>query len=161
VTEQQPTAARDELAVARFVEQFALLFSEAGVPRMPARVFALLLVTDSRKRTAGQLAEELKASPAAISGAVRYLDQVGLATKRRDPGERRDHYEVVEDVWYEAYAHREKQLSDWARALDEGAAAVGPHTPAGRRLTESSRFFDFLRTELPALMAKWRAQEGS
>jgi DNA-binding MarR family transcriptional regulator len=156
---EQPTAAGDELAVARFVEQFALLFAAAGVPRMPARVFALLLVTDSRKRTASQLADGLKASPAAISGAVRYLDQVGLVVKRRDPGERRDHYEVVEDVWYEAYANREKQLSAWARALDAGAAAVGADTPAGRRLTESSRFFDFLRAELPALMAKWRAQQ--
>ena len=156
---EQSTAARDELAVARFVEQFALLFYAAGVSRMPARVFALLLVTDSGKRTAGQLAEALKASPAAISGAVRYLDQVGLVVKRRDPGERRDHYEVVEDLWYEVYANRDKQLSDWARALDSGVAAVGPDTPAGRRLAESSQFFDFLRAELPALMAKWRAQE--
>lgn len=156
----QPTGFRDEQAVARFVEQFALLFSDAGVPRMPARVFALLLATDSGKSTAGQLAEALRASPAAISGAVRYLDQVGLVVRRRDPGERRDHYEVAHDVWYEAYANRDKQLNDWSRALDTGVAAVGEDTPAGRRLRQTSRFFDFLREELPALMAKWRALEG-
>jgi predicted transcriptional regulator len=147
----------DELA--RFVERFALLLVESGVPRMPARVFGSLLVSEEGKRTAGELADALRVSPAAISGAVRYLAQVGLAVRARDPGERRDHYEVTDDLWYEAYANRDKQLEQWANLMEEGAAVVGGQSKAGARLAQSGRFFDFLREEMPGLMRRWREYE--
>jgi DNA-binding transcriptional regulator GbsR (MarR family) len=146
----------NEEAVARFVERFALFLVESGVPRMPARVFGSLLVAEDGSRTASELAEQLKVSPAAISGAVRYLTQVGLVIRARHPGERRDHYEVVDDLWYEAYAHRDKQLEQWARLMGDGVEVVGPDTKVGRRLDQSSKFFDFLRSEIPGLMARWR-----
>ena len=85
---------RDEEAVMRFVERCALTLTEAGIPRMPARVFVALLVSDDGRRTAAELAEMLKVSPAAISNAVRYLQQVRLAVREREPGERRDHYRL-------------------------------------------------------------------
>jgi DNA-binding transcriptional regulator GbsR (MarR family) len=66
---------RDDAAVGRFVERFAAILEDSGVPRMPARVFVGLLATDSGSLTAAELAERLQASPAAISGAVRYLAQ--------------------------------------------------------------------------------------
>src|SRR5882757_167509 len=94
---ESPSPRQDD--VARFVERFALMMAEAGLPRMPARVFGALLVTDTGKRTAGELAEALQVSPAAISGAVRYLGQVGLVLRARNPGDRRDHYEVFDDLW--------------------------------------------------------------
>lgn len=142
--------------VDRFVEQFALILADAGLGRMPARVFGALLVTEEGKLTAGELADTLRVSPAAISGAVRYLIQVGLAVRRRDPGERRDHYEVSDDLWYEAYASRDKQLESWAEVMAEGVAAVGPDTKAGVRLEMSRKFFEFLREQIPELMRKWR-----
>jgi len=148
-------AGRDD-AVDRFVESFALILSDAGLARMPARVFGSLLVAEDGKRTAGELAELLQVSPAAISGAVRYLAQVGLAVRRRDPGERRDHYEVTDDLWYEAYANRDKQFEAWAAVLTEGIDAVGRDTKAGERLDTSRQFFEFLRKAIPELMQKWR-----
>lgn len=154
------STSRDEQAVAKFVERFALVLTEAGMPRMASRVFARLLATDNGKSTAAELAESLHVSPAAISGAVRYLDQVKLAVRARDPGERRDHYEVADDLWYEVYANRDRQMDLWAVLMAEGVAAVGADSPAGRRLDETRRLFEFLRKELPALMEKWRAQEG-
>ena len=149
----------DDDELARFVERFALLLVDSGVPRMPARVFGSLLVAEKGKRTAGELADALRVSPAAVSGAVRYLAQVGLVVRARDPGERRDHYEVTDDLWYEAYANRDKQLEQWANLMTEGAAVVGPDTEAGARLDQSRKFFDFLRQEIPSLMRRWREYE--
>jgi predicted transcriptional regulator len=148
----------DELA--RFVERFALLLVESGIPRMPARVFGALLVAEDGKLTAGALGETLQVSPAAISGAVRYLGQVGLVVRARDPGERRDHYEVSDDLWYEAYANRDKLLEQWATLLGEGAKLVGLESKAGSRLDQSRQFFDFMRGELPGLMDRWRAYQA-
>ena len=67
---------RDEEAVRRFIERFALNLVEAGMARMPARVFAGVLVAADGRQTAAELAELLQVSPAAISGAVRYLTQL-------------------------------------------------------------------------------------
>ena len=44
------------------------------MPRLASRVFARLLADDDGRMTAAELTESLDVSPAAISGAVRYLD---------------------------------------------------------------------------------------
>jgi DNA-binding transcriptional regulator GbsR (MarR family) len=142
--------------VERFVEQFALFLAEAGLARMPGRVFAALLVTENGRLTAGEIADTLRVSPAAVSGAVRYLAQVNLVARRRDPGERRDHYEVSDAMWYEAYANRDQQFQKWAELMKVGVAAVGAETRAGWRLETSRQFFEFLRLEIPELLLKWR-----
>jgi predicted transcriptional regulator len=147
---------RDAAAVARFVERFASVFVDAGVPRMPSRVFAAILASDPGRLTAAELSDQLQASPAAISGAVRYLIQVGLILRQRDPGSRRDVYAVGDDAWYEAIVRRERLLELWSRAIGEGVEAVGPETPAGVRLSETLSFFAFLQEEMPALLERWR-----
>ena len=153
----KPSDRRDEEAVMRVVERFALTFSEAGVPRMPARVFVALLVSDDGRCTAAELAEMLKVSPAAISNAVRYLQQVRLVAREREPGERRDHYRVHGgDTWYEVTIRRDEMLMRWQEDLREGIDVVGADTPAGKRLEETRRFYAFIHEELPMLMEKWR-----
>ena len=151
-------AARDPAAVARFVETFASAFVDAGVPRMPSRAFAAVLASDAGRLTAAELAEQLQASPAAISGAVRYLIQVDLIVRTREPGTRRDVYAVRDDAWYEAIVRRERLLDVWARAAREGVQALGAGTPAGARLAETEAFFEFLKDEMPAMLARWRAR---
>jgi DNA-binding transcriptional regulator GbsR (MarR family) len=91
--------ARDPEAVSRFIERFASVLTESGVPRMPARVFIALLSSDSGRLTAAELAERVQASPAAIAGAVRYLLQVHLAIREREPGTRRDVFRLLDDSW--------------------------------------------------------------
>ena len=147
---------RDEEAVRRFIERFALDLAESGMTRMPARVFAALLADDDGRLTALELAELLQVSPAAISGAVRYLTQLRMVSRGREPGDRRDHYQVSSDMWYEVVARRDQILARWEQDLQDGIKAVGPDTPAGARLEENRRYFEFLRDEAPRVMARWR-----
>lgn len=150
---------RDEAEVRRFVERFALTMVETGMPRMPARVFAALLASEEGKLTAAELASALHVSPAAISGAVRYLAQVGMIARERDPGGRRDHYVVYEDLWSAMSVQRDQALARWVKDLASGVDAVGAGTRAGRRLDETRRYFEFLREEMPRLMARWQAAQ--
>lgn len=140
----------------RFIEQFALLLTDGGIPRMAARVFACVLADDSGQLTAGELAERLRVSPAAVSGAARYLLQVDLLTKAREPGARRDHYRLADDLWYEAFGHKDTLLRRWEEGLIEGIELLGPDSPAGLRLEETRAFFAFIRTELPRMLERWR-----
>ena len=147
---------RDEEAIRRFIERFALNLAEAGMARMPARVFAGVLVAADGRQTAAELAELLQVSSAAISGAVRYLLQLRLVSREREPGERVDHYRVSSDTWYEAVTRRDQMVARWEQDLEEGIKAVGSDTPAGARLEETRAFFAFLRDELAQVMAKWQ-----
>lgn|SRR5487761_326274 len=153
----QQQAERDEQAVRPFIERFASVLVEAGVPPMPARVFAALLVTDSGRLTAAELAALLEASPAAISGAVRYLSQVGMISREREPGSRRDVYLVLDDLWYEMSVRQDQVLARWVTAARDGVEILGPRTLAGKRMADSLDFFQFLQEELPALLDRWRA----
>jgi len=153
---EETHAGRDEEAVRRFIERFALDLTESGMARMPARVFAALLADDDGRLTAAELADLLQVSPASISGAVRYLTQLRMASREREPGERVDHYQVSSDMWYEVVARRDQLLARWEQDLQDGIKAVGPDTPAGARLGENRQYFEFLRHEGPRVMAKWR-----
>lgn len=152
---------RGEPAVRRFVESFASALVEAGVPHMPALVFVMLLATDTGGLTAEELATQLQVSRAAISGAVKYLDQVGLTTRERQPGSRRHRYVLRDPSWYTVVARRERILDRWIVTTREGVDALGAETPAGRRLAESLEFFEFLRQEMSALLARWREHRAA
>ncbi len=152
--------ARDPEAVSRFVEHFAAQLVEAGLQRMPARVFAALLASDRGVLTSAELSEALKISPAAVSGAVRYLAQVHMVSREREPGSRRERYRVHGDQWYEALTNRETVIKRWEDALREGVTSLGPDTPAGRRLAETLAFFEFIDREVAAMMERWRAHRA-
>lgn len=151
---------RQAAAVDAFVERFAGDLETAGIPRQPARVFAALLATDDGSLTSAELVERLQISPAAVSSAIRYLSQVRLVRRERQPGTRRDVYRVGDDAWYEAMVNRQALLDQWAATLAQGADALGRTTPAGGRLQETVEFMTFLRGEMPRLLARWRRQRG-
>jgi DNA-binding transcriptional regulator GbsR (MarR family) len=143
-----------------FIERFASVLTESGFPRMPARVFAALLATDSGRLTAAQLAALLHVSPAAISGAVSYLVQVNLCSREAEPGSRREHYRVHSETWYEAIARKDQVLDRCERSLRDGIEVVGRDSPAGARIAETLAFFEFIQTELPAMLDRWRARKA-
>jgi predicted transcriptional regulator len=147
---------RDEAAVSQFVERFSSILVDAGWPRMPARVFVTLVASESAQLTASELADLLVVSPAAISGAVRVLIQLGLIRREREPGSRRDVFRVEDDVWYHVVNRRLDALTRWGDHLSVGVAAVGPNSAAGDRLGDMVDFFGFLREEMPAMMNRWR-----
>jgi DNA-binding transcriptional regulator GbsR (MarR family) len=147
---------RDQEAVAKFVESFAAQLVEAGMQRMSARVFAALLSSDEGVMTSAELGEQLKISPAAVSGAVRYLSQVHMVSREREPGSRRERYRVHGDQWYEALTNREAIIRRWEGALRDGVSSLGADTPAGRRMAETLAFFEFIEGELAEMMERWR-----
>ncbi len=138
-----------------YIERFAAVLVVAGFPPMPARVFVALLVTDSGRLTAAELAGMLRISPAAVSGAVRYLIQVGLVHKERVPGSRRDYYRIPGNMWDDLLRMRDQVMSRWTALAREGIDLVGPDTPAGGRLAEQAAFLEFVTKELSGVLARW------
>ena len=147
---------RDPDAVRRFTERLASVLTEAGFPRMAARVFAGLLASDPGRLNAAELAELLQVSPAAVSGSVRYLSQVGLVSRESEPGSRRVGYRVPDDVWDQVLRLRDQVMHRLIATMREGVGVLDAGSAAGRRLTESIRYFEFVGAELAHLVELWR-----
>ena len=148
-----------ETRISPFVERFAADLTEAGMQRMAARVFACLLASDDGALTSAELSERLRISPAAVSGAVRYLSQVRMVSRQHSPGSRREIYMLRQDVWFAAMTDREPLLNRWSTTLDAGVASLGEDTPGGRRLQETTEFLRFLQRELRGILERWHARD--
>ncbi|MBF9068485.1 GbsR/MarR family transcriptional regulator [Streptacidiphilus fuscans] len=145
----------DQEELRAYIERFADVLTDTGFPRMPARVFVALITSPAGRLTSAELASLLRISPAAVSGAVRYLSTVQLVGREREPGSRRDRYRVFDDVWRDALLKRDAMLSRWETSLTEGIHMLGPDSPAAARLGESLHFFSFVRRELPLLLERY------
>ncbi|WP_205856558.1 GbsR/MarR family transcriptional regulator [Phytoactinopolyspora endophytica] len=158
----RPTSAHDsedahEEAVLRFVEQFALLLSEAGLGRMPSRVFAYVLADDAETYTARQLADGLRVSPAAISGAVRTLVHAGLLARERAPGTRIDQYRVYDDdIWASIMRQRIPFMKRCVAILSDGVELVGADRAGGHRIRETLEFYRFWESEVEDFLGRWQ-----
>jgi DNA-binding transcriptional regulator GbsR (MarR family) len=150
---------RDEEAVRRFVEHFAMTFADLGFPRMPARVLGTLMAADEPGLTAGEIGDRLGVSAAAISGAVRYLAHIGLIVREPVPGSRRDIYRMPNDTWYVASMVKSGAYQKIADVVSEGAKVVGDETTApGQRIGEMRDFFHFMQDEMAQLLERWEEQ---
>jgi DNA-binding transcriptional regulator GbsR (MarR family) len=154
------TPGREPAAVRQFIERFTALLTQAGFPRTPARIFVALLTSDSNKLTAAELGELLQASPASVSGGARYLVQVGLVTAEGEPGSRRQHYRMPDDVWQDIVRMRDRQFTRWAAELRDGVQVLGADSAAGSRLADTVRYFEFIGGEMASLLARWEKRRG-
>ncbi|MEW2078981.1 GbsR/MarR family transcriptional regulator [Streptomyces sp. NPDC012403] len=149
---------RDEQAARHFIEQMAMLFADWGFPRMSARVLITLMAAEERGLTAGELAERLGASPAAISGAVRYLTHSGLIARESVLGSRSDLYLLPDDAWYTGTATKQSLFAQIIATTEKGIEPLGgPGTKAGARMTEMRDFFVFAQQEMAGVLDRWKA----
>src|SRR5687768_1693192 len=80
-------------------EQAAGMLTAAGLPRMPARVVMALVGSPDAGYSAAELADRLGVSPAAVSGAVRYLQSLRMIQRLARPGDRIARYDLIDDGW--------------------------------------------------------------
>ena len=160
-TERSDYGDRDPAAVRSFIEGFTAQLTQAGFPRTPARIFVALLTSDSSTLTAAELADLLRTSPASVSGGVRYLLQVGLVAAEGEPGSRRQHYRMSTRVWEDIVQLRDRQFVRWAAELQHGVDVLGPASPAGARMAQTVRYFEFISQEMAGLLARWHARSAS
>jgi DNA-binding transcriptional regulator GbsR (MarR family) len=127
---------------------------------MPARVMVCLMADDRGELTSAELSERLKISPAAVSGAIRYLTTVHMVRRTRQPGSRREIYKVDRDVIYQASVGQLPLMTRWEEMLRDGIKTLGAETESGRRLAESAEFIHFITEELDGLLERWDAHRS-
>jgi hypothetical protein len=64
-------------------------------------------------------------------------------------------------VWEDIVQLRDRQFTRWAAELRQGLDVLGPGTPAGERMAQTVRYFEFISHEMSGLLARWHAQAAS
>jgi hypothetical protein len=159
--DDSPAAPHHSPALSRFIEDFTFSLIQMGFPRMPARVIVALSITDSGRLTAAELASALQASPAAVSGAVRYLIQLSVISREGEPGSRRHYYRVPDNLWEETIGTRNSLMSRWAAVARGGASILGEDTPAGIRMAETAEYLEFVSSEVPGVIRRWAQHKAA
>src|SRR6188472_3865513 len=131
----------------QFVERMGAALTQAGLPRVPSLVFSALLVDDDGRMTSAELSGELDVSPASVSGAVRYLAQLGMVRRERERGSRRDVYVVDDDAWHGTMMRRDQLYAPMLAALTTGITALGADSPVHDRLLLTREFLSFVDEE--------------
>lgn len=154
-TTGEPRPKAHARAHADAVEHLGGALADAGMARLPARVFAALMAQEDGRLTSADLARLLDVSPAGVSGAVRSLTQVRMIRRERERGSRRDVYVVMDDAWHDVLMQREQIYAPILTALVEARAALGTDTRAGERMQLSVEFIEFVTREMGGIAERW------
>ena len=143
-----------------FVERMGGALTQAGLARLPSRVFAALLVDHDGRMTSAEMAEPWTSAPAAVSGAVGYLEQLGMMRRERERGSRRDVYVVDDDAWHDAMMRHDQLYAPMRAALEHALTALGEDAPGAPRLALTREFLVFVEDEFDALAEKWERRKA-
>jgi len=143
----------------RYADELAALLDAAGFPRMPARALMALLTSPTGELTGEQIGEVLEVSPAAVSGAVRYLQSVQVVRVRSLPRTRRRMYGLAPN-WYTLTLTRLSLYGELSGLAGHRPVSIGPDTDAGRRVQEMGDFYAFLNRRFPELLEEWEAMKA-
>ena len=97
-------------------------------------------------------------SPAAVSGAVKYLDGVGMVRRERERGSRRDVFVVDDEAWHDTLLQADNLYAPMITALQRGIEDLSPDDPAHHRLEVSREFMQFILDELHGINDRWTAR---
>src|SRR6185437_9827304 len=134
---------RDDEAVREYEEAFTTLLMQQGLPKMTARVLTCLFTADAGSLTVSDLVQHLQVSPASVSKAVAFLEDLGLIRRERDE-RRRERYFVDDDVWYQSTIASARGIAQVAETARQGVGILGRDSPAAARLENIARFSDFI-----------------
>lgn len=154
----QPALERPPASTRLFIERFALTLHAMGMQPMTARLLALFVCTDADTLTAPDIAHALSVSPAAVSGALRTLQDAALIERVPVPGSRREHHRLLGDTWTGAAAVKQERFTALAGLAADGLETLPDAGPAADRLEQMRDFYAFLAQEMPALRARWEAR---
>jgi predicted transcriptional regulator len=141
-----------QAGVRAYEVQFTDLMTRTGLARMPARVLYCLLTSEAGSLAAADLIHHLQVSPASVSKAVTYLEQMRLI--RREVGGRRQRYVLDDDAWHRAGTWVVRVCAMWADAARRGARLF-EGTSAGVRLEEMGRYFEYIGRDVDKLAEHW------
>lgn len=146
----------DPRKTAALVEAIGRKFESDGYPRTAGRMVGFLLLSE-HPHSLDQLADELRASKASVSGNARMLDRMGVLDRVTRPGDRKDYYRLAHDLHLRLIELKRQQMERTCDLLEQ-ALDTDPPPEVRNRLHRFHHLFDHLVTEIRSIeqSARWR-----
>lgn len=145
----------------QYIEEFGLFAEQIGLTRMAGRILAWLLICDPPHQTMNDLVDALQASKSSISTTTRLLITFGMLERISLPGERRDYYRLVPDLWTTAMERSAQQFVGFRKMAERGLVLLADAPPErSRRLQEMFDLYQFIGREFPEILARWREERA-
>ncbi len=138
--------ADDQDEVLRWIERVAdFCVEEWALPPITGRILGLLMICDPPERSAGQIAETIRASRASLTSNMRFLAAIGLVRKVRVPGDRTAYYRIEDDAWHKVIQRKLDSLGAFGEIADEGTKLAGGSGPRTERIRAAQQSLTWLR----------------
>lgn len=142
-----------------FIEHAGLHFQRLGLSRTAGRVIGWLLISPDGSGDATELREDLGVAKSSLSVALRQLENAGLVERYRPPRERRDRYQVCDDVFGRAFQVRMHELNAMQDLVEHGKRVTSGDERAWARLQLMSDMYSFMGREFPKLLERWEHEK--
>ncbi len=146
---------------AAFVEAMGHYMGGYGMTPMAGRLWAWLLICDPPAQTAGDLAEALRASRGAISGAAASLASAGMIRRVSRRGDRREYFSAPPGTFDTLLRSAGTAYGRLLAITSEGLIAVDGRPGGRERLQEVHDAVAFVAGTLPALVDRYLAERDS
>lgn len=140
-----------------FVESMGRHFEEEGAPRIAGRLFGLLMV-NGEPCSLDDIADQLQASKGSASTNARLLERLGVAERVSLPGDRRDYYQVTENMGERMLALAVERLNVMVQRLRRGMETMELEPRLEGRFAESIRFHERVLDTVGAALVRIRAR---
>jgi DNA-binding transcriptional regulator GbsR (MarR family) len=145
----------------QFVENMGMIYERYGVPRIGGRILGLFLLDDV-PLSLDDVARLLNVSRASVSTNIRMAEMTGMAKRVSRPGDRRDYYVGVPDMWMQGIRSSKQ---DGVMQMAEAAKAALSNVPANEvtlreRLQEIIDFTEFFTDRLDQMLVEWEAHRA-
>ncbi len=138
------------------IEKMGVIFEKSGIQPAAARVFALLLVSDSPELTFEEIIETLSISKSAASNSINLLLTINKIEYITKPGDRKRYFKIRIAQWHPDVMKIVQEQGFLADVLKQVLKQrPGNTTEFNNSLQEIISFLDFLVVEIPALYDKW------
>lgn len=147
------------------LQDFAVAYRGFGLSKLMGRVVALLLFSD-RPLSLDEIAANLEMSKGPISQITRRLLDRHLIRKVWKPGSRKNYYEVLPDIFENAFRNNLDLIRNntrIARDLRRKVEAAGHDNLAilEARLTEMEAFYRIMEKHFQAFLEEWIAERAA
>jgi DNA-binding transcriptional regulator GbsR (MarR family) len=141
---------------ATFVDAMGAYLGSYGMTPMAGRLWAWLLICDPPEQSATDLAESLKASRGAISGAAATLSTWGIIRRIRRRGDRREYFSIPTGAFESLLRSAGASYNRLAEITSAGLAVMADAEPQARaRLQEVHDATIFIATAFPAALDQY------
>jgi biotin operon repressor len=140
--------------IEEFIEMMGRQLEEQGAPRIAGRMFGYLMMMEEPE-SLDQLADKLQVSRTSISTNARLLVDWGLVHRATFPGDRRDYYQIADDMHLRLLERQMQGVEVLLKRLREGRESAPPGSERiGGRFKSVIGFYEDLKTKLLEMRAR-------